>query len=144
MIVAINGINGNIIWEYASNAIHPEHLFSSVIDFYTINPIDDLNDDEILDIVAMHVEEQEKTYTGYIEIISGATGNLIRQILTPHDEEVFAPLLKVTQQDGTDGLLLITGGQSTPGGIYFISLRSLIKDMLQVTYYKLIKLNDLY
>ncbi|XP_054725207.1 uncharacterized protein LOC129235409 [Anastrepha obliqua] len=125
MIFAINGRNGNSIWEFRE--IEVETNSPIVMDLYTINIVRDLDGDEISDILAAHLEEREESKAGHIKVISGKTGKVIRTIPTPFKEEVFVPLQMLTKEDGTELLMIITGGQNTPGGIYTIRLLSLMQ-----------------
>lgn len=128
LILAINGRNGNILWQLNDNLDGIESTSTSyLIDLYTINPIRDLNDDSIADIISVHVEETVTQKSGHIKIISGKTGEIIQTIPTPNREEVFVPLQYLTQSDGTELLLIITGGQNTPGGLYTIRLNTLMQ-----------------
>ncbi|XP_067628108.1 uncharacterized protein [Eurosta solidaginis] len=125
MIFAINGRNGNNIWEFRE--IEVETNSPIVMDLYTINIVRDLDGDEVSEIVAAHLEEREESKAGHIKVISGKTGKIIRAIPTPFKEEVFVPLQVLTKEDGTELLMIITGGQNTPGGIYTIRLLSLMQ-----------------
>lgn len=125
MIFAINGRSGNSIWEFRE--VEVETNSPIVMDLYTINIIRDLDGDEISDILAAHLEEREESKAGHIKVISGKTGKVIRTIPTPFKEEVFVPIQVLTKEDGTELLMIITGGQNTPGGIYTIRLLSLMQ-----------------
>ncbi|XP_073837613.1 uncharacterized protein [Musca autumnalis] len=125
MIFAINGRNGNNIWEFRE--IEVETNSPIVMDLYTINIVRDLNGDDVPEIIAVHLEEREESKAGHIKVISGKTGKVIRTIPTPYKEEVFVPIQVIVQEDGTELLLIITGGQSTPGGVYTIRMMSLMK-----------------
>lgn len=125
MIFAINGRNGNNIWEFRE--VEVETNSPIVMDLYTINIVRDLDGDEIPEIIAVHLEEREESKAGHIKVIAGKTGKVIRTIPTPFKEEVFVPVQIITKEDGTEILLIITGGQSTSGGVYSIRLLSLMK-----------------
>lgn len=125
MIFAINGRNGNNMWEF--HELEVETNSPIVMDLYTINIVRDLDGDEIPEILAVHLEEREESKAGHIKVISGKTGKTIRTIPTPFREEVFVPLQVITKEDGTELLLIITGGQNTPGGVYSIRLLSLMQ-----------------
>uniref|UniRef100_A0A1B0BPK9 FAM234A/B beta-propeller domain-containing protein n=1 Tax=Glossina palpalis gambiensis TaxID=67801 RepID=A0A1B0BPK9_9MUSC len=125
MIFAINGRNGHSIWEFRE--IEVETNSPIVMDLYTINVVRDLDGDEIPEILAVHLEEREESKAGHIKVIAGKTGKVIRTIPTPYREEVFVPVQLITKEDGTELLLIITGGQNTPGGVYSIRLLSLMK-----------------
>lgn len=101
-----------------------------VVDLYTINGVRDLDEDSVPDVLAARVEEHrsadQSTIAGHIIIISGQTGKVIRTIPTPNREELYVPIQVHTQIDGTEQLLVITGGQNSPGGCYLISLTTIM------------------
>lgn len=104
-----------------------------LIDLYTINSVRDLNDDGIQDVVAVHVEERETSRASHIKIISGKSGKVIRTIPTPYLEEVFVPVQMFTWPDGTEYLLIVTGGQNSPGGVYIIRVQTLMQYTFEVS-----------
>ncbi|XP_060646126.1 uncharacterized protein LOC132784493 isoform X1 [Drosophila nasuta] len=124
MIYAINGRTGQVIWTF--HELEVETNSPIVMDLYTINVLRDLDGDEVPEIIAAHLEEREESKAGHIKLISGKTGKVIRSIPTPHREEMFVPIQLLTKGDGTELLLMITGGQNTPGGIYSLRLLSLM------------------
>lgn len=109
-----------------------ENTPAFLIDLYTVNAVRDLNDDGVAEIIAVHVEERESSRAGHIKLISGKTGKLIRSISTPFREEVFVPIQIITQADGTECLLIITGGQNSAGGVYLLRIHSLMKYSTEV------------
>ncbi|XP_055389070.1 uncharacterized protein LOC129618328 [Condylostylus longicornis] len=125
VVVAINGRNGEIIWNLRELDIETNSPI--IIDLYTINLVRDLDGDDIQEILAVHLEERKTSKSGHIKLISGRSGKVIRSIPTPFKEEVFVPIQTLVQQDGTELLLIITGGQNSPGGIYTIRLYNLME-----------------
>lgn len=123
--MAISGNKGTTIWNFKE--LHIETNSPIVTDLYTINPIRDLNGDDVPDILASHIEERSSSKSGHIKLISGKTGTVIRSIPTPFREEMFAPMQIFTQIDGTELLIITTGGQDTSGGIYSTRLMSMMK-----------------
>ena len=126
LIISVDGKTGNILWELKDYSDLGNFARTS-IDLYTINVARDLDSDGVYDIIAVHVEEGDRIHGGHIKIISGANGNIIRSIPTPYREEVFVPMQMLVLPDGTETLLVITGGQNSAGGIYAIKLNSLMK-----------------
>ncbi|KAH8374869.1 hypothetical protein KR200_007796, partial [Drosophila serrata] len=124
MIYAINGRTGSIIWRF--HELEVETNSPIVMDLYTINELRDLDGDSVPEIIAAHLEEREESKAGHIKLISGKTGKVIRSIPTPYREEMFVPIQLITEADGTELLLILTGGQNTPGGIYSLRLHSLM------------------
>ncbi|EDW59612.1 uncharacterized protein [Drosophila virilis] len=124
MIFAINGRTGQVIWNF--HELEVETNSPIVMDLYTINVLRDLDGDEVPELIAAHLEEREESKAGHIKLISGKTGKVLRSIPTPHREEMFVPIQLLTQADGTELLLMLTGGQNTPGGIYSLRLLTLM------------------
>lgn len=128
LVLALNGKNGEILWHLKQNFMSMSS--SSFLDLYTINGVRDLDEDSVPDVLAARVEErrtpEQSTISGHITIISGQTGKTIRTIATPNHEEMYVPIQILTQIDGTEMLLIATGGQNSPGGIYLISLNTIM------------------
>lgn len=124
----MNGKNGEVLWHLQPNAMAMQS--TPVVDLYTVNGIRDLDEDSIPDVLAARVEEhrttEQSTIAGHITIISGQTGKIIRTIPTPNHEELYVPIQVHTQIDGTEMLLVATGGQNSPGGIYLIPLNTIM------------------
>ncbi|XP_055677275.1 uncharacterized protein LOC129786355 [Lutzomyia longipalpis] len=130
LMIAINGDTGKLIWRLEDKTLTSGTSADSTewtIDIYTVNVVRDLDGDDISDVVAVHVQENKAFRFGHICVISGASGRMLRNIPTPFREEVFVPLQIITDADGTEWLLVITGSQNTPGGIYVIRLISLMQ-----------------
>lgn len=132
MIIAVDGRQGEIIWQLKDDMLDIKTEPALLIDLYTINSVRDLNNDDVQDILAVHVEERETSRASHIKIICGKSGKVIRTIPTPYLEEVFVPVQLFTWPDGTEYLLILTGGQSSPGGVYIIRLQTLMQYTLEV------------
>lgn len=124
MIFAISGRTGQVIWTF--HELEVETNSPIAMDLYTINVLRDLDGDEVPELIAAHLEEREESKAGHIKLISGKTGKVLRSIPTPHREEMFVPIQLLTHADGTELLLMLTGGQNTPGGIYSLRLLTLM------------------
>lgn len=126
LLVSIDGKSGRQLWEMKDfNMRSPEEIDINSVDLYTINLMRDLDSDGIPDVIAAHTDERFGIREGHIRLISGKTGKTIRSIPAPFKEEIFVPVQLMTLKDGTEYLLVLTGGQSTAGGVYKIRLDSL-------------------
>lgn len=127
-LLALDGRNGKTLWNLKPNVFVETQ--QSLTDLYTVNEIRDLDGDMVADVLAARVQEhqnlQQNTAAGYIVVISGQSGKIIRTISTPNQEEVYVPLQLYTQIDGTEMILVLTGGQTTTGGVYLISLNTIM------------------
>lgn len=128
-ILALDSQNGEIIW-----IGEKDHQVQSAVAFnmYTVNSVQDVDGDHISDIMTVHIIESELSNLRRIKFISGASGKLLRTVPTPSSEMVLVPLQVLTYEDGTQNLLVITGGQGSPGGLYTIRLAQLLKKSSEV------------
>lgn len=125
LLQAIDGKNGKILWDFKRITIQtPDELDINAVNLYTINLIRDLDLDGIPDIVASHTSERFGIREGHILLISGKNGKTLRSVSSPYKEEIFLPIQFMTMKDGTEYLLVLTGGQNTAGGIYKIRVDS--------------------
>lgn len=132
LVVAINGKTGDVLWHLKENVMLSEasaRTMTTQNDLYTVNGIRDVDEDSISDILAVHEEDRQahgRTTGSHILIISGQSGKIIRTIPTPNQEELYVPIQVITQYDGTERILVVTGGQDSPGGVYLISLLTIM------------------
>lgn len=125
LLHAIDGKSGTLIWDFKRlSIVSPDEMDSSSVDLYTVNIIRDLDSDGIADIISAHTDERFGIREGHIRLISGKTGKSIRTIPAPYKEEIFVPIQLITSKDGTEYLLVLTGGQNTAGGVYKIRVDS--------------------
>lgn len=125
LLHAIDGKQGKLLWELKRfSAQSTDEYDANSVDLYTINLLRDLDSDLIPDIIAAHTDERFGIREGHICLISGKTGKIIRTIQSPFKEEIFVPIQLMTMKDGSEYLLVLTGGQNTAGGVYKIRLDS--------------------
>lgn len=127
LLDAIDGRKGKLIWESKEYSLmrSQENYDSNAIDLYTINIMRDLDADGVNDIIAAHTDDSYGIREGHIRLISGKTGKIFRSIPAPFKEEIFVPVQLMTLKDGTEYLLVLTGGQNTAGGVYKIRLEAM-------------------
>jgi hypothetical protein len=128
LLVAVDGKSGTLLWQskdYSLMRAQEEDFDVNAIDLYTINLMRDLDSDGINDIIAAHTDERFGIREGHIRLISGKTGKIFRSIPAPFKEEIFVPIQLLTLKDGSEYLLVLTGGQNTAGGVYKIRLESM-------------------
>lgn len=126
----MNGKNGEFLWHIDTDAVTYK---PTQIDLYTVNGVTDVDGDAVPDILAAFIEERERSATttvtvGRISIISGRSGKIMRTIDSPFQEELYVPLQVITQSDGNNMILVVTGGQNSAGGIYLIPLSTFMDE----------------
>lgn len=127
-MLALNGQNGEVLWQLKANlAIYDAATIPTplAVDLYTVSPVRDLDEDSVPDVLAA-VSSEQNTIAGHIALISGQSGKIIRTIQTPNREELYVPIQIHTQLDGTELILVLTGGQNSPGGVYLIRLQTIM------------------
>lgn len=125
LLHAIDGKLGKLIWDFKRlTVVSPEEMDANSVDLYTVNLVRDLDSDGIVDIISAHTDERFGIREGHIRLISGKTGKSIRTIPAPYKEEIFVPIQLITSKDGSEFLLVLTGGQNTAGGVYKIQIDS--------------------
>lgn len=126
LLIAIDGKSGRSLWTMKEfNLQSPEEIDINSVDLYTVNLMRDLDSDGVPDVIGAHTDERFGIREGHIRLISGKTGKIIRSIPAPFKEEIFVPVQMMTMKDGTEFLLVLTGGQNTAGGVYKIRLDTL-------------------
>lgn len=126
LLVALDGKSGRMLWEMKEfNLQSPEEIDVNSVDLYTVNLMRDLDSDGIPDIVGAHTDDRFGIREGHIRLISGKSGKIIRSIPAPFKEEIFVPVQMMSMKDGTEFLIVLTGGQNTAGGVYKIRLDAL-------------------
>lgn len=109
-------------------------------ELFTINVIRDLDDDTVGDILAVRLtdvtedstETRKDALRNVIQLISGQSGKVIKTIPIPHQEDVYVPLQLITLYDGTEAILIVTGGQNSPGGLYLVNLYGAMQSSKEV------------
>lgn len=129
LLICLDGKSGRKLWDISNSKDFsmrsPEEIDVNSVDLYTVNLMRDLDSDGIPDVIGAHTDERFGIREGHIRIISGRSGKIIRSIPSPFKEEIFVPVQMMSMKDGTDFLLVLTGGQNTAGGVYKIRLDSL-------------------
>jgi hypothetical protein len=123
LLHAIDGKQGKLLWDLKRlSFLSADEIDVNSVDLYTINLVRDLDADGVPDIIGAHTDERFGIREGHIRLISGKTGKIVRTIPSPFKEEIFVPVQFMTSKDGTEYMLVLTGGQNTVGGVYKIRI----------------------
>ena len=119
-LFAINGLNGEILWQFDSNQSERDTWFQ----FYTGIFIQDQDGDGIVDWLTANGGDPskgpfEERENGYLMIISGASGKIIAVADTPDGRETYmSPILYQAHPDSSQKILYGTGGETWQGSLW--------------------------
>ena len=132
-LLAINGTNGNLIWDYFPYGTNP--VDSGLYNFYNPQFIHDVDGDTYPDILVSNGGDhaapawEANRPAGRMMVISALTGDLIAQDTVPDGAETYcSPLVIDVQNNGNKWILYGTGGENFGGHFYMASLNDLINN----------------
>lgn len=132
-LLAINGTNGNLIWDYFPYGTNP--VDSGLYNFYNPQFIDDVDGDSYPDILVSNGGDhaapawESNRPAGRLMVISALTGDLIAQDTVPDGAETYcSPLVLDVQNNGNKWILYGTGGENFGGHFYMALLDDLINN----------------
>ena len=132
---AVNSKTGELKWEFFDTKnLNP--LDSGWYNFFDPQIIPDINADGIKDIVitnggnaAAVANDTLERYPGFLMIVSGRNGKLLKKLKTPDYKETYmTPLVHDFNNDGNYSVLLGTGGETARGGLWTIKLDDLMQE----------------
>ncbi len=127
-LIAVDGATGNKIWQF-----DPEGTGRSRgwYNFYTTQPVDDINNDGIPDLVTANGGDAllapfEEREPGHIMLLDGATGSIISSAQTPDGKETYmSPIVYAPSPGDIPYILFGTGGETFPGALWRAPLTEL-------------------
>ena len=132
-LLAINGTNGNLIWDYFPYGTNP--VDSGLYNFYNPQFIHDVDGDTYPDILVSNGGDhaapawEANRPAGRLMVISSLTGDLIAQDTVPDGAETYcSPLVLDVQNNGNKWILYGTGGENFGGHFYIALLDDLINN----------------
>ncbi len=131
-LLAINGSNGQLIWDYFPYAVNPAD--SGLYNFYNPQFIPDVNNDGKPDLLVTnggnHAAPDWETNRppGHLMIINSMNGQLIAKGVVPDSAETYcSPLVVDIQGNGNLWILYGTGGETLGGSFWACPLNDLIQ-----------------
>lgn len=135
-LYAINGSNGELIWEYYTGGGDPSD--EGLWNFYTAQFIPDADGDLIPDLLLANGGDhslplwETNRPPGHLMVVSALTGDLISMAVVPDSNETYcSPLVIDLQGDGNLWVLYGTGGESLGGSFYVVPLTDLLNNTLE-------------
>lgn len=133
IMYALDGTDGSIIWEYLSDSDSTDYFNDeSILNFYTPQFIDDLDNDGIKDLLTSYggfVKAQEDDLerpAGSIMILSGRTGKQISKARVPDGKEIYCSPVVIEGKSREDiHVIFGTGGEYINGHLYKTNLKAI-------------------
>jgi hypothetical protein len=132
-LLAINGSNGQLLWDYFPYAVNPAD--SGLYNFYNPQFISDINGDGSPDILVSnggdHAAPDWDTTRppGHLMIINSLNGQLLAKAVVPDSAETYcSPLVADVQGNGVKWILYGTGGENLGGSFWACPLNDLINN----------------
>jgi len=130
-LLAINGINGALLWDYFPFGTNP--VDSGLYNFYNPQFIHDVDGDTYPDILVSNGGDHAAPAwdtdrpAGQLMVVSALTGNLIVQAVVPDSAEIYcSPIVADIQNNGNKWILYGTGGENFGGHFYAALLSDLL------------------
>jgi hypothetical protein len=135
---AIDGSNGDLIWEFYPNPYPIAPGDSGLWNFYSPQFIPDVNGDALPDLLVANGGDhslphwEEDRPPGHLMILNAATGEILAKAVVPDSAETYcSPIVIDLQNNGTLWVLYGTGGESLGGHFYIVPLNDLINNTLE-------------
>jgi hypothetical protein len=135
---AINGKNGEIIWQYYSHHVNLSESDSGAYNFYNPQFIPDQDDDGLEDLIVgaggyvRALPHDPNRPAGKLLVISSASGTLLASADMPDGKEIYMSVVVVDFKGNGDlSVIFGTGGETLGGGLYKASLEDLLRNNLE-------------
>lgn len=135
-LLCINGINGQLIWDYFPYGTNP--VDSGLYNFYNPQFIPDINGDNLPDILVSNGGDhaapvwQTNRPAGRLMVINAANGALLANAVVPDSAEIYcSPIVADIKNDGNKWVLYGTGGETLGGSFWACPLSQLLGNSLQ-------------
>ena len=134
---AIDGSNGEILWEYYSKEVNVSQSDSGAYNFFSPQFIPDQDGDGHHDIIiaaggyVKALPNDPDRPAGRLLVISSATGSRLAAAPMPDGKEIYmSVVLADFDRDGDLSIIFGTGGETLGGGLFKASLRDLMQNDL--------------
>lgn len=134
-LLAINGQNGALLWDYFPYNVNPGD--SGLYNFYNPQWIDDVSGDGIVDLLVANGGDHSAPVwdttrpPGHLMVVNSVNGSLIAKAVVPDSAETYcSPIVVDLNGTGTKHVLYGTGGETLGGSFWACPLMSLLNNTL--------------
>lgn len=133
--LALNGVNGNVIWDFFPYGTNPSD--SGWYNFYNPQKINDVNGDSYPDFLVTnggdHTAPEWETNRppGHVVVLSAIDGTILAEAVVPDSAETYcSPIICDLNNDGNQWVLFGTGGENLGGNFYACPLESILNNTM--------------
>jgi len=134
-LLAINGSNGQLIWDYFPYNVNPAD--SGLYNFYNPQFIADVSGDGVQDILVANGGDHAAPVwdttrpPGHLMVVNSMNGQLLAKAVVPDSAETYcSALVADVQGNGTQWVLYGTGGETLGGSFWACPLSALLNNTL--------------
>jgi len=133
-LYAIDGFNGNIIWEFFPQNTGLNPADSGLYNFYSSQICSDYDGDNVNDILVSNGGDHKAAPfdprpPGHLMIVSGANGNLIAMAVSPDSAEIYSSPVILDGGGGmSPSIIFGTGGEQHGGGMFVTNFSDLLNE----------------
>ncbi|AHG92391.1 FG-GAP repeat protein (plasmid) [Gemmatirosa kalamazoonensis] len=132
VLTAYAGTDGHVLWRVLG-----EDVVATPFPYYFLTPaiVPDVNGDGVPDVVDTYGGNDTRAPrdardAGYVMVVSGADGRVLRAQRVPDGAETYASPLAYRRRDGSTWVIFGTGGETKPGAEWRAPLASLVDSTL--------------
>lgn len=134
---AIDGRNGDVIWEFYDGEVNIARSDSGAYNFFTPQWIPDQDEDGIADLIiaaggyVKALPGDPNRPAGRLMVISGATGKSLASAAMPDGKEIYmSAVIEDFDESGNLSVIFGTGGETLGGSLYKAAVSDLMRNDL--------------
>ena len=135
-LLAINGVDGSLIWEFYPHFLTHPPADSGYYNFYSSQLIPDMTGDNLEEILVTNGGDHQATQfdprpPGHLMIIDGSTGSKLAQAVSPDSAEIYCSPVVYDRLGGATSMVAFgTGGENHGGGFYITTITDIMNNTL--------------
>ena len=135
-LLAINGVDGSLIWEFYPHFLTHPPADSGYYNFYSSQLIPDITGDNLRDILVTNGGDHQATQfdprpPGHLMIIDAMNGSKIAQAVSPDSAEIYCSPVVYDRAGGSSLMVAFgTGGENHGGGFYIANINDILNNSL--------------
>ena len=135
-LLAINGVDGSLIWEFYPHFLTHPPADSGYYNFYSSQLIPDITGDNLRDILVTNGGDHQATQfdprpPGHLMIIDAMNGSKVAQAVSPDSAEIYCSPVVYDRAGGSSLMVAFgTGGENHGGGFYIANINDVLNNSL--------------